>query len=134
MKKYKVTKEFMNGLYNFVSELEDGVFYIGNLSLDQLPQLVKDWVFESNSVLETIKRLEAIMDWANGEDVFDASVKKYVVKRKGSNFFVGNEYLSLGKYGSINLTRNLECATRFITFEKASEWANKHFEVVEVDE
>lgn len=32
------------------------------------------------------------------------------------------------------MTRSKKDATRFDDFEKASEWANKHFEVVEVDE
>ena len=56
--------------------------------------------------------------------------KAYVVQRKDAI----HQYLNVGQNGNVQLIYGLENATRFDDFEKASEWYNKHFEVVEVDE
>ena len=45
-----------------------------------------------------------------------------------------SEYLYLTGNDSLMITRVPDDATRFYDFEVAQGWANKHFEVVEVDE
>lgn len=134
MKKYKVTQEFMDGLEDWRDKWVNGELRANAFSTENRYDVVENWRFEHFSNDEIMKRLGALLNWINGEDVFEIGMPHYIVKRNGSNFVVGNEYLYLGNYGAINITRDKEKATRFDDFNKASEWANKHFEVVEVDE
>ena len=133
-KMYKVTQEFMDSLIKWRDEYTKSVFGVNAVSLTNMPEIVRIWRFEYNSSIETNKRFGAIVNWINGEDVFEIGTPKYIVQRSGFNLLVGNEYLSIDNYKAIHITRNKDKATRFDDFEKASEWANKHFEVVEVDE
>lgn len=83
---------------------------------------------------ESHKRFGAIINWINGEDVFEVGTPKYVVQRKDAVLSGVHQYLNVEQNGNVHLIYGLENATRFDDFEKASEWYNKHFEVVEVDE
>lgn len=134
MKKYKVTQEFMDGLIKWRDEYTKSIFGVNAVSLTNMPEIVRSWRFGYNSSIETNKRLGAIIDWINGEDVFEIGTPKYIVQRKVFNLFIGRQYISHGNYGEISMTRSKKDATRFDDFNKAYEWANKHFEVVEVDE
>lgn len=137
MKKYKVTQEFMDSLneWNDSHKDRDGIALINMYTLNELQEDVTHWLFQNlENREEENKRFGAIINWINGEDVFEIGNPKYIVKRNGINFLVGNEYLSIDNYTAIHITRNKEKATVFDDFNKASEWANKHFEVVEVDE
>lgn len=134
MKKYKVTKEFINELETWRNQHGGGVFYISGRLFEELPNAVHNWRFSHSSILETNKRLAAIINWVDGEDVFEIGTPKYIVQRKDFNFLVGSEYLSIDNYTAIHITRSKDKATIFDDFKKASEWANAHFEVVEVDE
>lgn len=137
MKKYKVTQEFMDALneWNNNHKYHSGVTLINEYTINELPEDVLDWLFNNfGNMAEKNKKFGAIINWINGEDVFEIGTPLYLVKRKNVNFLVGNEYLSIDNYTAIHITRDKEKATRFDDFEEASGWANKHFEVVEVDE
>lgn len=134
MKKYKVTQEFMDSLEDWRGKFMNGEIPVNALTHKTHNNVVELWRFENFGTGEFVQRLGALLNWINGEDVFEIGNPKYIVQRKGINFFVGEEYLSIDNYTAIHITRNKEKATVFDDFNKASEWANKHFEVVEVDE
>lgn len=134
MNKYKVTEELMNELNKWNKTIKDNDLHADEITLDDFPGLVDDWVFTENSVFETINRLITLMHFVNGEDVFEVGTPKYVVQRKDAVLSGVHQYLNLEKNRNVRLIYGLAHATRFDDFEKASEWANKHFEVVEVDE
>lgn len=134
MKKYKVTQKFMDSLEDWRDKLVNGEIPVNSLTANNRYDVVESWRFEHFSNDEIMKRLGALLNWINGEDVFEVGTPKYVVQRKVINPFVGKEYISINSYGAINIVRNARNAKTFDNFDKASEWANKHFEVVEVDE
>ena len=134
MKKYMVTQEFMDGLIKWRDEYTKSVFGVNAVSLTNMPEIVRSWRFEYNSSIETNKRFGAIVNWINGEDVFEVGTPKYIVQRKDAVLSGVHQYLNLEQNRNVRLIYGLAHATRFDDFEKASEWANKHFEVVEVDE
>ncbi|WAX18183.1 hypothetical protein WC29P3_00004 [Weissella phage WC29P3] len=137
MKKYKVTNQFMDVLnkWNDNHKCPDGTTMINQYTLNELPEDVTEWIFEiRTNAAEGNRRLGALINWINGEDIFEIRTKKYIVQRKVFNLFIGRQYISHGNYGEISMTRSQKEATRFDDFNKASEWANAHFEVVELDE
>lgn len=134
MKKYKVTQEFMDALDDWRDKWVDGHFPVNALTSETVKNVVERWRLRYIENGEPTKRLGALLNWINGEDVFEVGTPKYIVQRKVFNLFIGRQYISHGNYGEIIMTRSKKDATRFDDFEKASEWANKHFEVVEVDE
>lgn len=135
MKKYKVTKEFMGELEAWKNMLEANVVSINEFFFDETIKNVEDWRSQYVSQAERNQRFGAIVNWINGEDVFEIGTTKYIVKRTRNRVLSDvDEYVYLNCVGSAFIVNNEKDATRFITFEKASEWANKHFEVVEVDE
>ena len=134
MKKYKVTQEFMDALDDWRDKWVDGHFPVNALTSETIKNVVERWRLRYIENGEPTKRLGALLNWINGEDVFEVGTPKYIVQRKENNMIVGKEYLSFTSYGVINMVNNIKYANRFDDFEKASEWANKHFEVVEVDE
>ena len=136
MKKYKVTQEFINVLRKWNDEYKntDGVTTISHASLDDLPEIVIDWSYKNLPIKEYNNRFGAIINWINGEDVFEIGTPKYIVKRYDFECMQGTEYLRIAIDDSTEIVHMKEDATRFDDFEKASEWSNKHFEVVEVDE
>lgn len=134
MKKYKVPQEFMDGLEEWRSNWNGGFIDINKYLFEDLPNVVDTWIFEFVSNLDKNKRIGAIINWINGEDVFEVGTPKYVVQRKDAVLSGVHQYLNVEQNGNVHLIYGLENATRFDDFEKASEWYNKHFEVVEVYE
>lgn len=134
MKKYKVTQEFMDGLETWRYKWVNGELPVNAFSHENQNDVVERWRFEHFSNDEIMKRLGALLNWINGEDVFEVGTPKYVVQRKVINPFVGKEYISINSYGAINIVRNVRNAKTFDDFDKALEWVNKHFEAVELDE
>ena len=134
MKKYNVTQEFMDSLEDWRDEYTKSVFGVNAVSLTNMPGIVRSWRFEYNSSIETNKRIGAIINWINGEDVFEIGTPKYILQRKLAKLPHLREYISIDKHGFVGIEYTKDRATRFCDFDKASEWANKHFEVVEVDE
>lgn len=134
MKKYKVTQEFMDALEDWRGKFVNGEILVNALTAETHNNVVELWRLRHIDNGEPTKRLGALLNWINGEDVFDVGTPKYIVKRKAVKSSVVREYLKLTPEGKIQTVSLRHNATRFDDFEKASEWANKHFEVVEVDE
>ena len=134
MNKYKLTEELMNELNKWNKTIKDNDLHVDEIPLDDFPGLVDDWVFTENSVFETINRLITLMHFVNGEDVFEVGNPSYVVRLQDDIKLYGKGYIFIATNGYVSVTYYMEDATRFDDFNKASEWANKHFEVVEIDE
>lgn len=134
MKKYKVTQEFMDALDDWRDKWVSGEIPVNALTAETHENVVELWRLKYIDNGEPMKRLGALLNWINGEDVFEVGTPKYIVQRKVFNLFFGRQYIVYGNHGEISITRSKEYATRFDDFNKASEWANAHFEVVEVDE
>ena len=74
MKKYKVTQEFMDTLkeWNNSHKYTDGTTLINKYTLNDLQEDVTEWLFETGTTLaERNRRYGAIINWINGEDVFE---------------------------------------------------------------
>ena len=134
MKKYKVTQEFMDSLEDWRDKFVNGKIPVNALTYETNDNVVEFWRFENFGTGEFIQRLGALLNWINGEEVFEVGTPKYVVKRKEVKSSVVREYLKLTPAGNIQTVSLRHNATRCDDFGKASEWANAHFEVVEVDE
>lgn len=137
MKKYKVTQEFMEALeeWNDSHKYQDGTTLINQHTLNDLTEDVTEWLFETGTTLaERNRRYGAIINWINGEGVFKIGTPTYIVQLNEVKPIAGREYLYIRSDESACMVSLKSDATRFDDFEKASEWANKHFEVVEVDE
>ena len=134
MKKYKVTQEFMDSLEDWRVKFVNGEVPINALTHETHDNTVELWRLKHINDGEPMKRLGALINWFNGEDVFEVGTPKYIVQRKGTKLKHLREYIRITEYDGIEIDYFKENATRFDDFNKASEWANKHFEVVEVDE
>ena len=135
----KVTQEFMNELikwrdYNFLNATDGKRYhYIDHNDLDLLPAVAEDWRLENENPIERNNRLIAIIQWLNGEDVFEVEEPhKFIVRSDVTD--------EDGDYWYVNMHRDMfsvwyrfENATRFNTREEAQEWAKSHQVVVEID-
>ena len=133
MKKYKVTQEFMDGLEDWRGKFINGEIPVNALTSETHDNVIELWRFKHIDNGEIMKRLGALLNWINGEDVFEVGTPKYIVRMKCHKALDGYKYISF-EADEVYIFYGLDNATRFDSFEKASEWANKHFEVVEVDE
>lgn len=141
MKKHKVTQVFMNELIEWRDQRHldtvNGGFYATFRGQDfrELPRIVSEWHLEDTEPIERSNRLISIIQWLNGEDVFEVEEPhKFVVRseytdRDGDYIYVGVDYDIFTTYRC-----DLNCATKFDTREEAQEWANSHQVVVEIDE
>ena len=134
MKKYKVTQEFMDSLEGWRVKFLNGEIPVNALTAENRYNVVELWRFEHLSDGELMKRLGALINWINGEDVFEIGTPKYIVKRKEVVSPAGREYLHIYRDGSLQFVYSNRLATKFDDYMKAREWAGIHFEVVEVDE
>ena len=134
MKKYKVTQEFMDGLEDWRDKFVNGEIQVNALTYETHNNVVELWRFENFGTGEFIQRLGALLNWINGEEVFEIGTPHYVVRMKENKAISGYKYLKLEADREAFIFYGLENATLFDDFNKASEWANAHFEVVEVDE
>ena len=137
---YKVTQEFMDKLVEWRdTNLLDATnaFPFSFLSKDDLGDLnndVKLWWYYTDNPIERNNRLIAIIQWLNGEDVFEVEdphnfvVRSEHTDRDGDYIYVGVDYEIFATYRC-----DLNCATKFDTREEAQEWANSHQVVVEID-
>lgn len=133
-KMYKVTQEFMDELIKWRDEYTKSVFGVNAVSLTNMPEIVRNWRFGYNSSIETNKRFGAIIDWINGEDVFEVeATHKFVVRSEIYNAD-GDYVYVFGEYAVTDTVYSLNDATKFDTREEAQEWANSHQVVVEIDE
>lgn len=138
-KMYKVTQEFMNelikwrddqhlGMNNELISLFLDVFHIKNF-----PDVVDIWWTDPDNTIENNNRLIAIIQWLNGEDVFEVEAPhKFVVRSDKKDhdgcyaYVVVENDMTTAAYTFVN-------ATKFDTQEEAQEWANSHQVVIEID-
>lgn len=134
-KMYKVTQEFMNELIEWRDKkCLDATrgYYLDNL--DKIPYVVKAWWLYDNTSMERNNRLIAIIQWLNGEDVFEVEEPHKFVVRSDKSDRDGDYTYVLVERG-MNATAYLSSyATNFDTREEAQEWANSHQVVIEIDE
>lgn len=138
---YKVTQEFMDELIkwrdNEFLNATDGErhHYIDHHDLDLLPYVAEDWHLENGNPIERNNRLVAIIQWLNGEEVFEVEAPHKFIVRSDKNDDDGDyAYVFVGKYGIVYNRYYINEATRFNTREEAQEWANSHQVVIEIDE
>ena len=137
VKKYKVTKEFMDKLIEWrgTKTLDatsgDRYSYVGASDLDALPKVVKRWWLEDKNPMERNNRLTAIISWLNGDEVFEVEKPKFIVRSDKTDSYGDYTYVVV-KGGTTATSYFLSNATKFSTREEAQEWANSHQVVIEV--
>lgn len=84
---YKVTQEFMNELTdwrnceNIDATSGKNYTYLSEDDLEETPRVVNVWWLEDNNPIERNNRLIAIIQWLNGEDVFEVEEPhKFIVR------------------------------------------------------
>ena len=140
MRMYKVTKRFMNELINWRDnnnlDFTSGYtnMFIAGHEIQELPDVVDVWRTDADDSIENNNRLISILQWLNGENVFEVEKPhKFVVRSKNTD--ADKDYTYVEVYEGITTTvYSLEYATNFDTREEAQEWANSHQLVVEIDE
>ena len=139
VKKYKVTKEFMDELVAWRDkkglDATSGsvITTVGARDLDTIPGVAQLWRMDNNIPMERNNRLIAIIQWLNGEDVFDVEHPKYIVRSDKTDMHGVYSYVAV-TCGVSDTYRTSSYATKFDTYEEAKEWANSHQVVVEIDE
>lgn len=138
-KMYKVTQEFMNELikwrdsYNLDAKTSWPYAFVDGSNVSEFPEVVEDWWVDSNEPIENNNRLIAIIQWLNGEDVFEVETPhKFVVRSEHADKHVDYNYVKVVDH--IALSTDFRYAMKFDTREEAQEWANSHQVVVEIDE
>ena len=139
--KYKVTQKFMNALNKWrdnehIKPTSDKVnSYVSQTNLINLPAVVENWwVWGSKNPLENNNRLIAIIQWLNGEDMFEVEKPhKFVVRSENTDVNGDYNYVKV-VFKNLALVTDYDHAMKFDTREEAQEWANSHQVVVEIDE
>lgn len=137
---YKVTQEFITELIKWSDECNldatnDDYSYLDLSDFNKLPSVVNVWWVYRNDSIERNNRLIAIIQWLNGEDVFEVEAPhKFVVRSEKSDNYGDYIYVQV-KNGIATINRYyVSGATKFDTQEEAQEWANSHQVVVEIDD
>lgn len=133
--KYLVTNEFMNKLIEWQDENDlDVIIDVAPEELLELPVIVQSWHIWPTDLSERNNRLIAIIQWLNGEDVFETQkTYKYYVARDSYPI----AYLTMKKmyhsefprYDSVFSEKKI-----FDTREEAEKWLIPGYEVKEIDE
>ena len=130
---YKVTQEFMDELIKWKKDRYIGIALNVTSELLELPLIVHYWQRKPTNFLKCNNRLIAIIQWLNGEDVFEVEEPhKFVVRSDKSDRDDDYTYI-LVERDMTTTAYLLSYATKFNTREEAQEWANSHQVVVEVD-
>lgn len=137
---YKVTQEFMNELIKWRDEerLNINTKGIGSFldiqHIKKLPDVVDIWWTVQENKIENNNRLIAIIQWLNGEDMFEVEEShKFVVRSDNHDEDCDYAYVSI-ENGLTLASYFFDSATKFDTREEAQEWSNSHQVVVEIDE
>lgn len=138
-KMYKVTQEFVNELIKWRDEMnlnakdKDFNAFVNGNDIQYVPDAVYIWWRRIENSIEQNNRLIAIIQWLNGEDVFEVEEPhKFVVRNDNPDGY--GDYYYVQRYDGITYTSlTLDAATSFDTREEAQEWANSHQVVVEID-
>lgn len=138
-KKYLVTQEFINKLIEWSDENdikldeEDASSYVIGEDIMILPNKVDEWWDEIDNPRERNNRLIAIIQWLNGEDVFETQkTYKYYVARDG----FPTKYLSMKKEYHLEFPMYYSDFSNkkiFDTREEAEKWLVPGYEVGEID-
>lgn len=137
-KMYKVTQEFMNELIKWrdKNDLDAKTgsayeFVVGD-NIQNIPYVIGIWWTDLDNPIENNNRLIAIIQWLNGEDVFEVEEPhKFVVRSEKPNWD-GDYWFVRFKEVMDDTTTHLSKAAKFDTREEAQEWANSHQVVIEV--
>ena len=140
-KKYKVTQKFMDELVewqstkNLYPSKENKFSNASSVDINCLPNIVQYWWYEHEATsIERNNRLIAIIQWLNGEDVFEVEEPhKFVVRSENTDVNGDYNYVKV-VFKNLALVTDYNHAMRFDTREEAQEWANSHQVVVEIDE
>lgn len=138
-KMYKVTQEFINELIKWRDEMNLDTnagkdTFVDGYDIQNMNDVVNNWWADNVDPIECNNRLIAIVQWLNGEDVFEVEEPhKFVVRSDKYNFIGEYTYVAIRNYMTTT-TRILSSATKFDAREEAQEWANSHQVVVEIDE
>nr|DAJ72874.1 MAG TPA: hypothetical protein [Caudoviricetes sp.] len=137
--RYKVTQKFMNELKQWRNDngLETKTEYmyeaVDGDDIQRIPDVVDIWWTDPNNSIERNNRLITIIQWLNGEDVFEVETPhKFVVRSEHADKHVDYNYVKVVDH--IALSTDFRYAMKFDTREEAQEWANSHQVVVEIDE
>lgn len=136
---YKVTEDFMNELIKWrnANGLETKTRYmyeaVDGDDIQRIPDVVDIWWTDPDNSIERNKRLIAIIQWLNGEDVFEVEkLHKFVVRSENAD--KSGDYVYVTLFEGLVLPTEYKFAYIFDTREEAQEWANSHQVVVEIDE
>ena len=140
MKKYKVTQEFMHGLVEWrdKNDLDAKTgsayeFVVGD-NINNIPYVIGIWWTDLDNPIDNNNRLIAIIQWLNGEDVFEVEAPhKFVVRSDKTDMDGKYSYVFISD-GVTGTMSTYVYANKFNTREEAQEWANSHQVVVEIDE
>lgn len=139
MEKYKVTQQFMDALISWRDEQNldvAGNLYVTPVDIASWPSKVKAWRYKPVNSVERNKRLIAIIQWLNGEDVFEVEkphkflVRSVVPNSDGDRLnlqLVVERGVIVPNYG---WTMGV---TAFNSREEAELWTTNGYEVVEID-
>lgn len=137
---YKVTQEFMNELIKWRDDNDldtktsDGYVYVDGRNILNVPDVIDAWWIDPDDPIENNDRLIAMIQWLNGEDVFEVEEPhKFVVRSDVTDEDGDYWYVNMHR-GMFRVWYQFGNATRFNTREEAQEWANSHQVVVEIDE
>ena len=139
VKKYKVTKEFMDKLVEWRDklilkpDLSYRSSFVSGSNISDFPYVVDDWWIEDKNPMERNNRLIAIISWLNGEDVFEVEQSNKFIVRNDTSDSDGYYYYVQVYDGITDRVFSLRNATRFDTYGEAKEWANSHQVIIEVD-
>lgn len=139
-KMYKVTQEFMNELIewrddkNLDAKKEFIDTFVDGHNIQNISDVISDWWTEPANPIENNNRLIAIIQWLNGEDVFEVEEQhKFVVRSDKTDMHGKYSYVFISG-GVTGTMGTCVYANKFDTREEAQEWANSHQVVVEIDE
>lgn len=139
-KKYFVTQEFMDELikwrnhYVLDATLGGPLDFVDGNNINEFPDIVDNWWGYPDNPIERNNRLIAIIQWLNGEDVFEVEkTHKFIVRSENTNADKYYTYVEVDE-GITTTVYSVKYATNFYTREEAQEWANSHQVVVEIDE
>lgn len=136
-KMYKVTQEFMNELIKWRDEMnldtnEGTDTFVDGYDIQNIHEVVNNWWAENEDPIECNNRLIAILQWLNGEYVFELEEPhKFVVRSKHTDGEGDYPYIKVVNH--MALVTDYTHAMKFDTREEAQEWANSHQLVVEID-
>lgn len=138
--RYKVTQKFINELIKWrdKNDLDFTSSYnhqfMAGYEIQVLPGVVDVWRTGADSSMENNNRLISILQWLNGEDVFEVEAPHKFVVRNDKPDRYGDYYYVKIFDGATNTSFSSHSAAKFNTREEAQEWANSHQVVVEIDE